>query len=368
MPDRCEPNDKKSKVCPPYKVGDEVIVIGTLSITSSHGERNTDGLLVYKAMKNLTRNWATGGTIAIPQVAAAAKKALPASLGVKKLAAHVRPVVAAAAKRESTAHLTAGNKALGQKIVPDAIGEYEAAVKAWPDNHLAWYGLGAAQALQGKWSDAAIAFENAVQRVPDSAMYQMWIGVAKYEAARATNAAAPDDAWQHLDAALQLEPNLWRAHYYLGKLARERGEAKVAAEHLTKALMANPREYGPYIALAEIYRKWDYTDEAIKVAAQGSSNVPGANEVSDVWLELGMAYDDKRMTDQAIDAYSKALESKKDNARALFQRGQAYFRKGDFASARRDLEAFAKSGSQSEFAKQVASRMLMDIDAKAHQH
>ena len=43
--------------CPPYKVGDQVEITGTWRLTSPHSERNSDGLLVYKRMKNVTANW-----------------------------------------------------------------------------------------------------------------------------------------------------------------------------------------------------------------------------------------------------------------------------------------------------------------------
>ena len=58
-PDRCEPNEKdvKKAICPPYTVGDEVEITGSFKVSSPHSERNSDGLLVYKKMKNITQNW-----------------------------------------------------------------------------------------------------------------------------------------------------------------------------------------------------------------------------------------------------------------------------------------------------------------------
>ncbi len=58
-PDRCEPGEKDptKNVCPPYKVGDQVEVTGTFKLASPHSERNSDGLLVYKKMKNVTQGW-----------------------------------------------------------------------------------------------------------------------------------------------------------------------------------------------------------------------------------------------------------------------------------------------------------------------
>jgi hypothetical protein len=58
-PDRCEPGEKDpaKNVCPPYAVGDQVEITGKLAIASPHSERNSDGLLVFKKMKNITQSW-----------------------------------------------------------------------------------------------------------------------------------------------------------------------------------------------------------------------------------------------------------------------------------------------------------------------
>ncbi|HMG56118.1 MAG TPA: hypothetical protein VK601_21615 [Kofleriaceae bacterium] len=57
-PDRCDAKgDPKKSACPPYKVGDQVEITGTWRLTSPHSERNSDGLLVYKRMKNVTQTW-----------------------------------------------------------------------------------------------------------------------------------------------------------------------------------------------------------------------------------------------------------------------------------------------------------------------
>ena len=53
-PDRCDA--KKKETCPVYKVGDQVEVTGMWKMSSPHSERNSDGLLVYKKMKNVTQN------------------------------------------------------------------------------------------------------------------------------------------------------------------------------------------------------------------------------------------------------------------------------------------------------------------------
>ncbi len=144
-------------------------------------------------------------------------------------------------------------------------------------------------------------------------------------------------------------------------------QAKEAADELTKALQAEPDATPARGSRSpSSTARWDYTDQAIQVAEAGTAIVPGSNEKSDIWFEVGMGYDDKRLNDKAIEAFTKAIEARRDNHKAQFQRGQAYFRKGDYANAKRDLEDFGKSGGASlEFAKQQASKMLMDIAAKS---
>ncbi|HEX2687617.1 MAG TPA: hypothetical protein VHN14_13415 [Kofleriaceae bacterium] len=57
-PDKCDPKgDPKKSACPPYKVGDQVEVTGTWKLASPHSERNSEGLLVYRRMKNVTQSW-----------------------------------------------------------------------------------------------------------------------------------------------------------------------------------------------------------------------------------------------------------------------------------------------------------------------
>jgi len=288
-------------------------------------------------------------------------------------------------RNDSMNALNAGNKANGAKQFDTAIAEYQKAVAAMKENHLAWYGMGGAYAGRQSWDKSADSFANAVQLEPDQAMYQMWYGVALYEKAvqEAKDAQArkenkkPEEvqvdyanvnfqtALQHLQKAVELNKDMWRAHYYLGKIFKESSKPKEAADELSKALAANPREAAPYVALSELYRKWDYSAEAVKVASQGAANVPGSNEVTDIWFSLGMAYDDQGKSKEAIDAFSKAIDTSKGNQKARFQRGQTEFRTGNYDDAKKDLTEFQKSaGASLEFQKQQANKMVMEISAK----
>jgi tetratricopeptide (TPR) repeat protein len=220
-------------------------------------------------------------------------------------------------------------------------------------------------------------------------MYEMLLGVALYEAAIAEaredaarreqrkpeevevdlSAINFDRSLAHLQKAVAGDAGLWRAAYYAGRIYRAREKSHEAAELFSRAIAAQPRQRGPYIALAELYRRWDYTDEAILVAQQGTQTGLAGGDVSDLWFVLGMAYDDKRHDREAVEAFSKAIEVRRDNLKAQFQRGQTYFRMRDYANAKRDLTDFVKAAGPSfEFQKQESARMLMDIAADAVAH
>jgi tetratricopeptide (TPR) repeat protein len=280
--------------------------------------------------------------------------------------------------------LQTANKHAGAKQFKDAIEYYTRATRSWDGNHLAWYGLGGALAQQGEWKDAFTAFEHAVSLRPDVPMYQMWTGIASYETAAkqaridqaAKQSKKPEEiradlsnvdfaqARGFLESAITLEPTLWRAHYYLGRIFRDGGYDQRAAESFTAAIKADRRQQGPYIALGELYRKWGFAKEAVAVTTIGVQMVPGDIELSDVHYVLGMAYEDQNDHKHAIEAFTKALENKPDNAKAQFQRGQAYFKLKKYKEAKVDLEAFvAAPGTQLEFARQQAQKMLMDLAA-----
>ena len=288
-------------------------------------------------------------------------------------------------KRNDSVQLSnEGAKAYGSKSWDTAIEKFTKATEKWRDNHQAFYGLGAAHAQKKEWKKAAEAAAKAVELEPDIAMYHLYYGWYLYEDAKheAKDFQAKkegkkledvevdwtkvpfEEAKTHLESAVKLNGELWRGYYLLGDIYRHAGKTKEAAEAYTKSLELGAFENAPWIALAELYRAWDFNEESRKVAENGLLVVPG-DQKSDLFYEVGMAYDAMRNHTKAIENFEKALDAKRDNHIAKFQRGQAYYRTNEFTKAKRDLEEFQKSGStQLEFFKQQSARMLMDIASK----
>jgi tetratricopeptide (TPR) repeat protein len=347
-------------------VGDYVVVTGTLAIRSPHREINTTGLIVYEALAPAT------APVAAPPVALAAPVLPPLPARVQPA-----PVVPPARAADTLRHASAGHRAYASRRFDTAIAEYEAALRAWSGNAAAWYGLAGARSWRGDLRGAADAAAHSTALVPDQAMYWLLRGRLLYEAAiadarsrearahggradlaivdRAQLDFAP--ALEALRIATSLEPRLWRAHDYLGRVLRDRGDARAAAEQLSQAIAQHAWEPGPYLALGELYRRWRFGDQALAIAELGSVVVPGSAEI---WFALGLARDDRGNSSAAIAAYSRALELRPDLTAARFRRGQAFARQRNVGQALRDLRAVVQAGGTS-FDVEQARRLLIAL-------
>jgi tetratricopeptide (TPR) repeat protein len=147
--------------------------------------------------------------------------------------------------------------------------------------------------------------------------------------------------------ATRLGPELWRAHYYLGRVYRDLDDARHAAEQFGQAIATHPSYLPPYVALIELYRRWDYVDPALAVATLGTAHV-SSTDARALWYEAGMALQakrasDRRAADQAIEAFDKAIAGDQHDMLAGFLRGQVYLRQGRLADAQRELEQVVRS-------------------------
>jgi len=357
-------------VLPKVAVGDYVVVTGSLTTKSSRGDVDPNGLLIFRSLERT----------APPSAPPAAQAVAPEPEIAVVTKAPLRPKISDVVRNKSADHQNACVKGVNQRLYDAAIAECQLATKVWAGNHVAWYSLASAHMAKSEWPEAVTAIERAVTLRPDQGMYQLYHGISLYEAAhraqgRAANESKPgeatapfnlDTASDALRRAIKLAPDLWRGHYYLSKIYRERGDSKLAAEQLTATIKANPAYRYGYIALIELYRAWDYLDQSVAVTQLGIANVP-APETAELWFELGMIYVSRRAPDQAIDAFGKAIAGKPDDFTSKFQRGQLYFRKGDYANAKRDLDEVMKSTDPGiASVKPVAQQMLTQIASKPH--
>jgi lipoprotein NlpI len=358
--------------------GDYVTVTGMWALHTPHNESNLDGLLIFKS---LAPAMPSAGAAAAAPVASAKQ---PEIAVVTR--APLRKQVDADVRNASVDHLNACNKAVKAKQYDAAFKECQTATQLWAGNHHAWYAWSSAHIARSEWSQARTAAERAVALRPDLAMYQLYYGISLYEAeiqrarqdqARRENKkpdeVALDPGGLKLDAArdalvraTRLSPALWRAHYYLGLVYRDLDDPRRAAEQFNQTIATHPGYRFGYSALIELYRRWDYLDQALALAELGTATVPVA-DAGELWFELGMVHDARRADGKAVEAFSKAIALRPDDLAAKFQRGQILARKGELAAASRDLEEVAKSTDPKLVSeKQVARQLLAQIAVRGH--
>lgn len=290
-------------------------------------------------------------------------------------------------QKKSISLTNEGVKAIREKHYDEAVSKLEEATKEYKDNYMAWYNLGLAYDQMHKYDDAAKSYEQAVRLSGKDGMYHMKLGIARYQSvldeARKHQATIEgkdpteiqenqldlkganfDPAMQELQAAIQSNPDLYRAYYYEGLIFAHNDDAAKAAEAWTASIKANPRYGQPYVVLGELYRRWGYYDEALQVLKQGKDNLPGDEERPQVLFALGMDYYMKKDYANAITEFSGAIEADKNLHIAQYQRGMAYMRTKppQLDKAKTDLEAYGKN-AKDDYTKGVAQKALMDIMA-----
>jgi tetratricopeptide (TPR) repeat protein len=262
--------------------------------------------------------------------------------------------------KERNASIEAMNKGVGLMTTGSsntAVNQFKEAVRLYPANHQAWYALGQIYFKESKWKESAEAFGEALKHRKDDAMYQMYRGRALFMD------GSIDPAIQHLEEAVKINNDVYKAHEYLGDAYLASDRPKDAAQEWTMSAQLNPTEGAPFSSLGKLYLEWDQPELALKVLQQAELNVKGEKPLSEVYTLLGLAYDAQGNVDKAIEAYSKAIEIRGDNLDAKFQRGLDYAAKKDKAKAKADLEEYGKGGDNS-FNKTQANKALVLLMAE----
>lgn len=114
---------------------------------------------------------------------------------------------------------------------PDAQVEFQKAVELDPTYSDAFHNLGSAYAEQGKWDEAIGAYKKALAQTIYASPENTYnnLGYAYWALDRRKDA---EDAFR---AALQLEPKLVPSHFWLGVLLQKEGRGNEARAHLRAA-------------------------------------------------------------------------------------------------------------------------------------
>lgn len=243
-------------------------------------------------------------------------------------------------RQQSIKHMNAGIEAATTASYASAEKELQLASTLDPENHAAAYHLGQVYVTQKKWDKAVEALSVAVKHNDGDAMYHYHLGHAYLE----LDTPNPSMAQAELEKAVKLNDRLYKAHYFLGRTYLLQEKPKEAAAAFTRSAQLNPQFGKPYIELGNLYFQWDHFPQAVQVLSEGAKHARDAEDRTNIFHALGMAYVALKQHDKAVEAFEKALEERKDNLDARFQLGMAYAELGKKAEARKYLEEYTKQG------------------------
>jgi len=201
------------------------------------------------------------------------------------------------------AHNNLGVLLWDQGKIPEAIAQYEEALRFDPTYVQAHNNLGAALKQVGKIKEAIGQYEQALQFYPNFPEAHYNLAVALEEAGR-TN-----DAIGHYEQALRLKPDFFEAHCNLGEILMRQGKIPEAVEQYNEALQIQPDSAETHHNLGLALVQQGKLEEAIthwQRALQLQPDYPEAD------YNLGLALEQMGRNNDAIGHYEQALRRKPD--------------------------------------------------------
>jgi len=144
------------------------------------------------------------------------------------------------------AHDNLGIALREQGRLPEAIDQYEQALRLRPDDAQTRYNLGIALLPLGRTQEAIELWEQALQIKPDLAEAHYNLGNAMFQTGKVP------EAIHHYEQALLIKPDLAEAHYNLAVVLEQAGQLQQAIQHYQQALQITPDYLKARSALARI--------------------------------------------------------------------------------------------------------------------
>ena len=164
------------------------------------------------------------------------------------------------------------------------------------------------------------------------------------------------DLFSLYTATLQKNPGCWMAHYNLGIVLSEQGEADQAVDHYRRAVALRPDYAEAHYNLGRLLVEQGQLDDAIVHYERATAINPADAEAQN---NLGVTLFGIGRADDAIAHYRKALEIQPDYAEASCNLGNALIAKGDFDGAiARYTRCLAAIPDQEEAQYNLASALL----------
>lgn len=221
----------------------------------------------------------------------------------------------------------------------DAIKTYTALIDYDKKNGEAYYLRGSVYLNQDKKEKALKDYDKAIAADPTD--YELYEGI--YE--NLSNSGYEDEGKQYLEKALENKAKEAEDYAAQGHIYYLLGDYKQAKTNLDKAIDKNSK--GALLYLAEVYNAEDKTEEA---QALLENYVKDNAKDSEALNTLGMMQMNHENYEDALKYFQLGLEIKDASNRQELMKNEiaAYEYMGDFASAKKKMEAYLKEYQNDE--------------------
>jgi len=277
---------------------------------------------------------------------------------------------------------------------PRAIEMYRKALEVEPRDPDTWNNLGATYYLAKLYEEAVEAYERALEIDPENQRIRANL-------TRASEAGAPKpeeksslrvnldmlrqrvdagaafytigDYWraaEELEEALEIDPENFIAHNNIALTYLELGERAKAKKHFKRALEINPTAE----SVVENLAKLEFVIETPPTISEQNQKKPETPlsplQRSGAFSAAGKIYLSRGSYEQAIEAFTQALEFLPGDINAIIGLGSAYFGYGEYEKALAQFKAAAARRPEAELARQRLAEteyVLEGISEKAGQ-
>jgi tetratricopeptide (TPR) repeat protein len=160
----------------------------------------------------------------------------------------------------------------------------------------------------GYWRDSASLFAHTLQVTRNNALAHNSLGIALLAQGKV------DQAINHCEEALRLQPNYPKAHYNLGNALFSRGEVNQALAHYEEALQLQPNYAKAHNSLGFALLSQGKADQAVAHFEKALSIRPNSPEVHN---NLGLVLLSQNKEDQAILHFQEAIRLNPNYPEAL---------------------------------------------------
>jgi protein O-mannosyl-transferase len=192
---------------------------------------------------------------------------------------------------------------LHERRMPEAMQQFEEAIRIRPQSADALGNLGNVLVALGRPQEAMPYFQKAFQSTSDYGEAKLRFGSALLEMNRV------DEAISDIKEGARLKPNNAAAHSLLGAALRRSGQLPAAKAEFQEAIRLEPESAPLYRELGETLEEWGETDQAI---SQFETALRVDPQYADVHQHLGELYAAKGRPVDAAVHYKEALRLKPD--------------------------------------------------------